>query len=467
MTLALLIADTIHSFRQHKQWPTDGDMLFNVIPSEDMDKVLTDPLAMKVLMHDEHYLNPNRYFSHLAVQEYCWNVPLLLQRFTTPIDSVYLSQAILKTVNQLALIFLLAAFVVPFRKIWSIEFLLCALLVTPFFQTFGYNGQMGIIDRSTTYDFFYSFPIVFVMLFFLPVIRAMSHKEFRLTPLTQIFMLACAFIASFSGPLNLGVAPVACLAVIFFLLKAKGNQEISLVKRFVQIPKSVLIPLMFFLLCCAYSLFINAKAGTMAEDVPPLLTRYALCLEGLWQTLTIKIGLGWLLGLIVLNLTLIQYKLKSDEATSILRLSKWIGICILIYLFLLPLGGYRSYRGLIVRNDTFMPVTLALFWIYVQSAFFIISTYKTKFRFSYYFVIIYSSVLFTQYDKLADAGHECEKKMMQEIAASKETIVKLSEPCPLLDWHIYTDYKDSEKASQLLLHWNVIKEKKLFYHPAE
>lgn len=111
-----------------------------------------------------------------------------------------------------------------------------------------------------------------------------------------------------------------------------------------------------------------------------------------------------------------------------------------------------------------MPVTLLLVWLFGVSAFQIISGKVSGWKFAYYFAVVYSLVYFTQYDKLPDSAYDCERRMLHEIASSPEKIVKISEPCSVVDWQPITDFRMSEKQAELLLHWNVTREKKLFYY---
>ena len=202
----------------------------------------------------------------------------------------------------------------------------------------------------------------------------------------------------------------------------------------------------------------------MAEDIPPLSRRFGLLLEGIPILLKEKIGLTWLLGLIALNLVILNFQLgpKNKWITS----AKWVLVFTLVYVFLLPFGGYRPYRPYIIRFDTVMPVTLALIWLFGATSYQIIATNFSKWRMAYYFVIIYSLVYFTQYDKLGDPAYDCERNMLLEIASSPDHIVKLSEPCSVIDWQTITDYRKSENQAELLLHWNVTSEKKLYYFEA-
>ncbi|MFT5748665.1 MAG: hypothetical protein ACI920_004062 [Saprospiraceae bacterium] len=51
------------------------------------------------------------------------------------------------------------------------------LLITPFFQTYGYANNIGIISGSATYLFFYAMPLTFFLLSLLPFHLSYFGKE--------------------------------------------------------------------------------------------------------------------------------------------------------------------------------------------------------------------------------------------------------------------------------------------------
>lgn len=463
MLLLLLVADTTHSFRQHMQMSIDGDMVPNILQLSDYDKILKDPFGISIITHNAKYNNPNRFFCHWFQVNYFLSFPNFLQQWVTPIDSVYYSIAFLKTAIQLALLFVLACFIRPNTKFWSLEFLLAALLITPFFQTFGYNQQIGIIDQSVTYDIFYCLPYLFLLLFFLPIYNALRVRPTKdISYAVFIFLLLCALVCAFSGPLNLGAAPVIALAIIVhsILVRIKQKEKINIFKL---LPPKIFVAIIFLGICCGYSLILNSISGTMAEDIPPVGERYYRLFIGIGKFVASHIALPWLLIFILLNGILFKFFKIENLTNGILQLFKWVLICCLIYLFLLPLGGYRSYRPYIIRFDTFMPVTIALLWLFGISTIVLIEHIKTRKKYFYYFVVTYTLIWFTQTDKLADSAYDCEKKMLNEIAQSEENIVKLSDNCCVVSWQPYYDYRQSENSALLLMKWNIITEKKLYY----
>jgi hypothetical protein len=445
------------------QMSIDGDMVPNILQLSEMDKILKDPLGIGVITKDEKYPNPNRFFCHWFQVNYFLGIPIYLQHWIEPIDSVYYSIAFLKIIIQLAILFLLAKYISPKTKFWSVKFLLAAVLITPFFQTFGYNQQIGIIDQSVTYDIFYCLPFLFLMLFYYPIYVALrSHTAKDISIPAFISLIPCAVICAFSGPLNLGAAPVIALAIILFIFldKSKQKEKIQLLNL---LPPKIFVVLLFMGLCCGYSLIINSISGTMAEDIPPIGERYYLLLIGIVKFFTGKIALPWLLILLAMNATLLKLSNSENKFNSILQLYKWVLLSGLVYLLLLPLGGYRSYRPYIIRFDTFMPVTIALLWLFGTSTLALVEHIKTNKKYIYYSLIVYTLIWFTQIDKLADKAFDCEKNMLHEIANSKESIVKLSDNCCVVSWQPFYDYRQSENSAELLMKWNIIKEKKLYY----
>src|SRR5690606_10158483 len=90
----LFMLDIAYSFIQHYQMPLDGDLGPISLPSEAYKKVLSDPFGFQVLLKNEVYPAPNRYFAHQLVSGYFKTAPLLLQTFVSPVKSVYMSCAI-------------------------------------------------------------------------------------------------------------------------------------------------------------------------------------------------------------------------------------------------------------------------------------------------------------------------------------------------------------------------------------
>lgn len=161
--IILLLGDFGYSFIQYQSGQLDGDLAGGVVPAEQVKPILEDPFGIQVILSHKKYPNPNRFFSHWFLKHYFLTIPSLLQKFVSPISSIYLASALIKLFVHLSLVFLLAKLISK-SKPNSIEFILAALLVTPLFQANGYES-MTLINKSITYAFFYIIPLTILVFF--------------------------------------------------------------------------------------------------------------------------------------------------------------------------------------------------------------------------------------------------------------------------------------------------------------
>lgn len=220
--LVFLLADLGYSFFQYLHQPLDGDMAAGIIPGDDVQPILNNPLGINAIVNHKTYPNPNRYFSHLSFYLYFNHVPIILQQFTNPIQSVYLACAIAKISFHIFLLFFITFFAVNTIRI-NLNFLSVSVLVAPLFQVNGFKDFMGVIDNSTTYAFFYAFPLILLLFYFLPIFKSFFIQQ-RLNTYTLLFILIpFSLIVSLSGPLNPGISlPFVCYYFItFFYLKTQ------------------------------------------------------------------------------------------------------------------------------------------------------------------------------------------------------------------------------------------------------
>jgi len=166
--------------------------------------------------------------------------------------------------------------------------------------------------------------------------------------------------------------------------------------------------------------------------------------------------------MLAINTLIIWKKHNQTEGQKILRLLKWIVIFSAFFIFLLPLGGFRTYRPNILRYDTIMPITICLIFIYGISTYFLINNVSTKYKKYYLSGVIIIMLIFTYADKPNFSENVCERQALETIAQSPEKIVFLKSDCTIMSWEKITDYKDSELNAKLLQYWNVTKEKKLY-----
>ncbi|MFZ2901061.1 MAG: hypothetical protein WA004_20690 [Saprospiraceae bacterium] len=436
LLLILLLADAGYSFFQHYHVALDGDLAPIAAPSEWYAKVLGDPLGLQALLEGERYAAPNRFFAHWTMAQYFRHVPLALQSFLNPIDSVYAAAALAKTAIQLLLVWLLASYASGRRRATAKEWLLAAVLITPLFQTFGYNGLMGIIDKSVTYTFFFALPMGLLLLFFLPF-----YKKMRMPPPMQAGWAFLALFLALSGPLVPGVVLVACLLTLAWQRRAKA-----------PISRQQLFFFGLISLLSLYSLYIGTFNAEQAAQSIPLPERYLRLPGGLASLFTLKIGLPLLVFSISVNGILLRN--RSQVFTQALC---WVAIFSLLYLLLLPLGGYRDYRPDIVRRDTMMPVFLGLFFLFGLSSMALLQL-KRWYAAGLGLVLL----LFTLADEPGTGHNACEKSALQTLSRAQESPVRIPGSCTVMSWEKITAPSMSEWNARMLERWGITEGKVLY-----
>lgn len=461
-----LLVDFSYSFLQFYYTPLDGDMAGGIIPSDGVKEIFKDPFGLAVIINGQRHPNPNRFFAHLFFRDYFQNIPLLFQNIINPIDSVYAASASIKLVLQLLITYLLSAVISNSKSVFNLKFILVAVLLTPLFQSYGYNGYMGIIDKSVTYTFFYILPLMLLLLFFSPFYTYVYDAEYKkLNKITKIWLLALVIILPFSGPLIPPLILITSLLVFVYFVKShyKTHNNYYVFK---SIPKDVL---MFFIPICilsVYSLILGTYNSTYLTDVVPLSERYLRLPLGVYYQFTQKLGLPLLCILIAVNIGVIKKYFFDLKARSIITSLKWVGAFSIIYIFLLPLGGYRPYRPNVLRYDTIMPITICLLYIYGVSTLFLLENIKKR-KNIYYIVIATFLMIFTNADKSKLNENECEKQALLKIANSEDQIVPLHDNCRVISWIPIRDFKQSQLNGELLKIWNITDGIKLYYNETE
>jgi hypothetical protein len=465
----LLVADICYSFRQHYHMTLDGDLATVVLPSEGCEKVLKDPFGFSALK-GERYVATNRYFLHASLYGYFNSVPFACQSFVDPVDSLYLSSAIAKILIQVFLIWILAVYISGTIRIFKKEFLIAAVLVTPLFQTWGFNQIIGIIDPSITYTFAYALPLGLVLLYFLPLyLSRRSAKPFKPGYIHWSVQIVLAFIIAFGGPLN---TPVVIIVSTLFILqtwwKLYRSAPEPLVKRLfaslVHFPKAELFLITLIIVLSIYSFYIGTFNNAFENESIPLVKRYKLLPLGLKYYLTHSIGPGMLLLLICIHaIILLKWRKTNETAKKITNMFGWILLFSLIYISLLPLGGYRVYRPLIVRYDTMMPVNLALFYCFGISILFILQQSSIKLKWVYGLIVTFVLLMFTVKDQNNFIANRCEKESLNQFAQSPDKTVLIKNNCLIMAWNKITKPYDSRWNTRYLQKIGVIEEEKYYY----
>ncbi len=448
--LLFVFCDLGYTFWQHYRAPLDGDLAGIVVPSDHYQTVLEHPLGWNAIAQDTSYAAPNRYVIHRAMHTWFRVGPRLFDTFADPIRSVYLTSAFAKTLAHAVLLWLLAWFVTAFtprgpRTIW-----LAAAILTPLFQTNGaLKNTLSVVDLAPTYAFFYAWPAVLLLLYLRPWVRWWLDRP---TPRWEYALgWFLALVLPFSGPLVPGIVGVLCLLLCGRWL------WLRLRHREIKLP-AYAFSLLILAIGCLYSLYVGCF-NTEAASPIGLWERYQRIPQGLWQLLTNKLGLS-----LLLITTLAQYIWihRSDQriprsARLLLRGMLWFS---LLYILLLPLGGYRDYRPLVVRRDTLLPVYMCLFWAWAYSTLFILATSGgfSAFRQKAYAAFIGLVCLyFTLADEPGFRQNARQRDALYTIYRSEEAVVPVNDDCRVLHWDPIYDPPFSEIPSRALELWGIAK----------
>ncbi len=464
-----IISDLVFSFYQHLGINLDGDMSLIIIESDYYTEVLKHPFGLNLLFKPEYYPGPNRYFTYLIMQKYFTFAPKFFQYFTDPIHSVFISAAFAKIIIQAIILYLLSVMASGTFKFNDKYLIITALLITPLFQTNGNNSHMGIILNSITYTFFYSLQILFILIFFLPFyLQFYFNKKIKFNNLL-VFLYCCySVFLCLNGPLNPGIFLI--IITLIFANKLYSLFSIFKENKFIfnknifentNIDFRFIFILFILFILSVYSIFIGKfNSETVFSENIPILERYQKLFYGLYLQFTQKSGLFVLSVMLAINFIIIFKNKKNENFKKILNISFWIFAFTVLYLLLLPLGGYRSYRPFIVRGDTFLPILILMFYYFGISTLYIL---KNNYNQKYLLLIVFGLLFFMWKDRSFEQKNECEIASLKLISNSKSKIVKINNNCRIVSWANIIDYKKSFLNAKLIYHWGITKEPKLYF----
>ncbi len=470
LLILALFLDLALTYFQYYQLPLDGDLAAIVVPRADYAPVLQSPFGWDVLTKNAVYSAPNRFFAHISMYWYFQNVPLWLQRWLSPIASAYASIALFDTLVQALLLYVLAWYATGTRRLSSLRLWVAMALMAPFFQVTGYNGQMAIVTPSISYSFAYAFPLLLLLVLLWPLYRAASlGQALRLGWLPLIAMLLLILVLAFNGPIIPGTAMVLMLGVGLHAARRLWRQGVPVAGWWRQLAWQPVLLWGTLGALCLYSLYIGRNNAENLAAMLPLWKRYQLAPLGLFDELTSKLGLPLLVVGCLANAQLIRRQLApSPEGARIVRLLRWLGWFALVYLLLLPLGGYRSYRPLILRHDSILPVTIGLVGFYALSATYLLAQLPLRARRWYTAAVVVVALIFTNADrKLHPRNDNTRERHALELLAQagQASVVRLPEKCPVLSWDPITNPGESVTNAELLEYWGVTNGRKLYYYP--
>jgi hypothetical protein len=469
LLLLLLLADLAYSFFQHYHAALDGDMAAIILPADRYQQVLKDPLGLNVLLHHSIYSAPNRAFTHWPMSVYFKTAPFIFQYMVSPLKSVYMACGFMKTCTQAALIYVLAVYISGQYRLLNRDLLVAAVLVTPLFQANGFTWKMGIIDPSITYTFFYALGMLYVLLFFLPFFLSEFYgRSVKLTKATTVLLSLLSLVMALGGPLNTAVVILVCALLVAakWWSEMRRNTTLPLLTRAViacrQIPRPMVLLFVPAVAFSVYSFYVGKNNLENFWISIPLSERYARLPKGFIDIFTSK-GPGLLLLMVGVNIALLWGRRREPQVQKIWKLLLFAGVFPLAYILLLPLGGYRPYRPLIIRRDTIMPVMLLLFIFYGVTTMYLLKNIGARHSKMYVGVLTAMLLVFTVADAPNRGNNYCEQEAIKHLAASEGKVILLQEQCTVMAWDKITNYNDSRLNAILLHYWHVTKEDKLYY----
>ena len=454
VVLVLLVAaDTWYSFLQHYHQPLDGDVAWNLVPAEEVRPVLQDPLGLQTWMEGRIYPNPNRFFCHWSFRAYLLHSPRFLQHFTDPVTSVYLAAGIARLLTQVLLLLLLARAVTGGWQIQKLPFWAALAILVPFFQANGYRSHLGIVDPSVTYTFFYALPAAALVALLLPFIDRLYHGRKDLSVMRMMGYGVLAVVVTLSGPLNPGA--IGALSAVALLAGVTYRNGWDPQHR------------RYFILwgwgagLAVYSLYVGSYNSLTITNALPLAERYAVLPEGVFRQFTGKLAWPVLFAGLGVNYFLLR---RSAGGNRIEKAYAYVVLFSLLYILLLPLGGYREYRPFILRYDTVLPVTLALVGLYTLGSLHLLRRYVGRARWSYALLPAAVAAIFTFADEPGWEHRDCEEASLRYLATTTQDTVALTADCPVIGWGRFAVPAESEENNRLLQLWGISERPVRYYH---
>ena len=467
------------SFKQFYAWSLDGDIFESVLPCPNVQKTFDDPTGIKTIINNDKHLGPNRFFSHYFVHKTFREVPFLLQNFCNPIDSVYYTAAIAKLMMQILILLLLAIIINGNFKLFSLKFIFTIAILIPFFQTNGKHlaGEIGIIDCSITYCFFYAMPLIFLLLYYLPLFFELLHnKRIKMNWILITLWTIFAIISCFSGPTIPPVILITNLILFSYLFIKNWNSDRNpsfsrrCLNAFKLIPKRMYLFLFPIVFLALYSTFLGTYNNAYSEIQLSLKKLYFILPKGIWNSFFNSVSYIIILFMLITNYLIVFFKYKNNtQYRKIVNLYRFLIVFAFIYTLLLPLGGYRPYRPLILRYDTIIPITILSILTICYVFLFILKQLQSE-KWKYYLKISYPSVYFLIFtffivkNSIRIHNNDCEKSSLYIIANSEEDIVVLDNDCAVVGWGTFATPEESKHHGELIYLWNITDKPKLWYN---
>lgn len=387
------------------------DILVNVYHTPIYD----DPLGLEAIWHQRKIANVNRYIVCIAEKVFFTTVGRFIHGIDNPTEKVhvlYSSIAICKILIQAMITLLMSLLLrrVLGSSVW-IWWMVFNLLISHdiFYE------QIGIIDHSINYTFFYAFAagLQLVFYFVLHTWLFIPRKGILMT----ILLYALVIVTVFSNTFVLAIHGLGMVVYSVYIYKERrlNLHELSF--------------LFFWAILTLYSIYLGTFNIENIPDPNSFLSRYTLLGKGLWYIFTHHFA--WIL--IISGAIAQEYCFRRQKLPIYQQWVYLIVFLCLIYIVLIPFGGYRPYRPYYIRYDTLMPVTIAMIWLLVYRHI-IIQKFNTNKWYSIYAALFITTFLIFQLVGKENMTNALESKTLISIAQTTSPDIQISRDSELLSW---------------------------------
>lgn len=455
-----LLIDLCLAFAQYYDNTMDGDLVVLALPADYASEIFSNPTGWKSVVSGQPMGGIGRFTAQTTLHLFYHHVPLWLQHFVSPINSIYLATAIFYLLCHILFLYIIARLVTGQKRLFARQNILLYALTTPLVAFYAFYEVQAIIDHAPTYTFYYIWPILILLLILLPILEVLIYNQYSgISLLKLILFIPIALLMSQGGPLApvLGImwGGMMVLGIFYkFIWQANFNYISTIQKRrAVFYPLFLLFVLILSSLWAYYLKKYNPEFITNDVEVS-LVNRFGLLFKGIVWLMTQRLGFILLLFGVFINWVI----LKNTDREYLIKYKLFFTLLALfsvIYILLLPFGGFRSYRPLIIRYDTLIPVTICLIFVFVHSSWHLFNKLKDKnWRIYAGFISLILIINFIG-DFGIKARNQFEKSALIQISESKVDTLHLPNTGNILSWEPVTNPYNSKMINEMLKVWKI------------
>ena len=335
----------------------DPDLSRVAGPVQSYAHVLHDPFGFGGLQTGLRYPGAGRAMAHLTTKAWADHALGWMHLLVSdPVRALYLGLAITAVLVHVGFLAVGCRYLRAYQPLSTRSAIFGTVGLSLFVQLASQRFYVGIIDHSMSYTFAYAIPLLSLSAFFLPVYRSLLRMSYVPSTPLAFALVPVAMYLAFSGPL---VQPVVALIGVL-LVGTQGLRRNRLLVHRRLVPSLAVLAIL-----SAWGMYVSRFNSESATSVT-IATRYTLLRHGLFEVL-VRPSSPWPL---LLSALVFLYRVVSrsaeDSVRTRLRVHMLVGLGFsVLWLTLLPLGGYRNYRPFILSSVTLLPVTLIAVYLFV------------------------------------------------------------------------------------------------------